>query len=155
MTVIAWDNKVLAADGRSTCGTELISDKNVKLREVNHPEYGKMVAGFCGVLLVVEPWIKHIEANGFTPFPTPDEDCHTVGVFVGKEKVIEANTDGLWTTISHPAAFGSGSTIAQHFLNRGDDAITAVREASAADITCGGQIIAYDPKTDKFKVYAK
>lgn len=159
MTVIAWDNEDLVADGRSTIGYELVSDKNWKLRQVCHPDLGEYIGAFCGAVMVVEPWIEHIKTKGFEKFELPEKEfdnLDTAALLVAKNgNAIELTTDGLWGTVTHPVAYGSGSTVAQHYLNSGASALVAVREAIKSNTSCGGQIVAWNWKEGKFRVYAK
>ena len=159
--MIAWDKTLLVADGRSTIGDNLVADKEWKLREVNHPTLGKFIGAFCGAVMVIEPWIAHIEQNGFEPFETPDDSNYpgmydTTAILVNKAgRCIELETTGLFATVTEPAAWGSGQHIAQHYLNNGVEAVEAVREACKSHLSCGGRIIAWDFASQKFRVYER
>lgn len=159
MTVIAWDGKILAADGRITKDGELICDNYVKLHEVKHAKLGKVVTGFCGALPALGPWLEHLETDGFGPlelmYPGDDEGMISMSALsvTRKGKCFEHDSFGGWFEITNPAALGSGSTIAQHYLKQGVDAVTAIRETCKSNISCGGNIMAYDFTDHTFTAY--
>lgn len=66
--------------------------------------------------------------------------------------VLEACPEGLWSTVQGKEAWGSGSIVAQHFLNTGYSALFAVEEACKTNISCGGQIMSYNIETCEYKV---
>lgn len=160
MTVIAYDGNLLVADGRCTVDAILATDKMIKIRPVKHPEWGNIVMAFAGRLSIVGPWIEHIAENGFAAFETPETtfpgEFDTAAIAVLPDgKAFEVETNGLWILADNPTAIGSGFPVAQHYLNQGVDALTAVREAIKSNVSCGGQIIAYDASTGKFRQYVR
>jgi hypothetical protein len=158
VTVIAWDGNILAADGRSTRGMDIVSDNVTKIHPVNHPKYGPMKAAFCGACLVVDPWIEHIEEHGFDEFEMPGEqgEFGATAVLVDDTgRAFELDTNGLWQRVTHPTAYGSGCDIGQHYLKKGAGSLEAVRQTIVSNNTCGGRILTWDYKTGKFHSYAK
>jgi len=158
MTVIAWDLKNLVVDGRSTIGPDIVSDRETKLRKLVHPELGPLVAAFCGAMIVIEPWMDHIEENGFTAFEIPDGDVPgeymTKGIFIKEDgTALEVETNGMYATVDVPSAYGSGQTIAQHYLKSGVDALEAVRQTIKSNMTCGGRLLSYDVETKEIVAY--
>ncbi len=157
MTVIAWDNKLLVADGRSTRGgSTLVSDDLVKLKELTIPELGKCVVGLCGALDTQGPFIEHLKENGLEPFDSPlvNDGEHVFSmrglVVTRKGKCLEVTTEGGWHEVTSPVAIGSGCEIAQHYLTTGHDAVKAVVEACKTELSCGGKITVYDFKSHSF-----
>ena len=161
MTVIAYDLNTLVADGRVTLGDDIVTDKQNKLREIQHPKYGKMVAAFCGALMLVDPWAEHIQEHGFTKFTFTEDDeekqiFDAQAILVDtKGQAFELLTNGLWNRVDTPIAFGSGRFIAQHFLKSGHTAVKAVRETIKTNTGCGGQLTCWNWRTGLYTTLAR
>jgi hypothetical protein len=159
MTIIAWDGKSLVADGRCTrLDGSLVSDKYTKLFRVRIKELGDCVIGLCGAPDTFGPFLLHLEKNGLVPldhfnFNSPEEQAgfHATGLAVNRKgKCFEISVDGGWYEVTGCAATGSGEKIALHFLNKGCDAVESVIETCETELSCGGTLLSYDWKSDKF-----
>lgn len=160
MTVIAYDGTYLVADGRATRGTSLVCDNIKKLHKVEVKDMGTSIVALCGALDVLGPYIAHLEEFGLTTpmeqFLGKDEDgpIEMRGIIVNSDnKCFEFSTSGGYFPIDSPIAIGSGSWIAQHYLTTGYDAIRAVKEACKTELTCGGDIMVYEIKTNNFTTW--
>ena len=152
MTVIAYDGRILAADGRITADSTLISDNYVKLREVMVKDLGKCIVGVAGECGIIGPYLEHLQKEGLKPFDTSAIGCDRNSTLRGllitsKGKCIEFECDGSWYEMTAPTAIGSGCHIAQHYLTLGVDAVTSVTNACKTELSCGGVITTYDTKT--------
>lgn len=159
MTVLVWDQKILAADGRITKDGDFISDNYIKIHEVKHAKLGKVVTAVCGALPALGPWLEHMETEGFGPlelmYPGDEEGMISMSALSvnRKGRCFEHDSFGGWFEVITPTAIGSGGQIAQHYLNNGADAITAIREACKTNLSCGGKIMAYDFTDHSFTEY--
>jgi hypothetical protein len=159
LTVIAFDGRILAADGRATRdgGTTLCSDNYKKLHTIMVPRLGKCVVGLCGALDALGPYLQHLRENGLTPMEyfTPDSSSEDALYMRGllitpKGECYEISSEGGWHIVQGAVAIGSGSMIAGHYLAKGCDAVTAVAETCKTELTCGGTITTWDSKTNTF-----
>jgi ATP-dependent protease HslVU (ClpYQ) peptidase subunit len=158
LTVIAFDGKTLVADGRCTGnGATLINDDYNKVFEITIPSHGKCLVALCGALDMQGPLLEHLKANGFKPIENmlaDEEDMFMRGLVLTKKGVCyEISSNGGWYIAQGPTAMGSGGMIAQHYLTKGCDALTAVVEACKTELTCGGTIRVYDLKTGDVTVH--
>jgi 20S proteasome alpha/beta subunit len=148
MTCLAWDGRYLVADGRSTLG-DLIADDDVrKLRHINHPDHGPMVAGLCGQNRYFEKWLEAIEVGGFSAYLGSTESDVVGGFFVDRGgRCWEVDGDGTWIQVTSFSASGSGAVLAYPILRDGGSALDAVRFACRHSTSCGGTIRVYCPRS--------
>lgn len=159
MTVIAYDGTTLVADGRCTrLDGSLVGDNHVKLHRTKIKQFGgSCVVALCGATESIGPFLNHLETNGLVPmehfnFNNPEEEAgfYVRGIAVNRKgEVFEFSIDGGWVQVQAPTATGSGEKIAQHFLLKGCDAVSAILEACKTELSCGGILLSYDWKTDK------
>lgn len=136
---------------------QLVSDHVNKLRYVEHPDFGTCVVGYSGSEMIFDTWSATMENEGFTKLDLPENPKIYDGVallvtFEGE--AYEIDTNGLFTRTRYKNAIGSGSDIALHYLTTGFGALRAVREAIKTNVSCGGRIVTWDWRQDKWKTYA-
>lgn len=86
--------------------------------------------------------------------PQEKEIAHIRGLAVNREgQCFEFTSEGGWVETNGPNTAGSGERIAQHYLLKGCDALTAVYETCKTELSCGGNILGYDYVTGKFIEY--
>lgn len=163
MTIIAFDRTTLVADGRCTSsGSTLVSDCFKKLHKVKIPQFGgDCIVGLTGATDSIGPFLNHLETKGLVPFEhfkindaAQEEWFHMRGIAVSKKgRCFEFTSDGGWFEVTGPTSAGSGQTIAQHYLIKGCDALTAVIETCKTELACGGNLLAYDWKSNTFTDY--
>lgn len=147
MTTIAYDGRYIAADGRSTIGSLIVSDIVDKFYV-----RGNRIFALCGssefIPVFVDEFVaykevSHTHANegGFL-----FEEGKVFSVFIDEDtKLFRKNiTDGeIW-------AEGSGRDFALAAMDLGKSAIDAVRYAATRNTGTGGAIRCFDTKTGKF-----
>jgi hypothetical protein len=144
MTTLAWDGKVLAADGRVTVQGALCTDSKPKIIMLNDVELrGSEVicfayAGDSSVVKLLEEWIK--------------EECPAdhlpMGLMYGcliitRDAAYHACTDqaDLYELSEDEPGFeGSGAEFAHAALVMGQNAKDAVKTACKIDVCSGGRI---------------
>lgn len=156
MTTIAFDGKMLAADGRATSYGMVCSDA---IRKINFPPSGKTWV-LCGVEIVAFGiagefcWSKHLldllnaDDTGCLQKPTlpmPKEASFELLAITatGQPYLGCKAEDGelfSMTEISTPAAVGTGSYLAIGAMLAGKPAIDAVRIAMMRDPDTGGEL---------------
>lgn len=157
MTVIAFDGKLLVADGRALADTFLVADNFNKLFEVNVKNIGPCVVGVAGACDVIGPFIKLLEKDGIdSHFPSDlDESSmnYVRALVVPKSdpsKPYEVTSFGGFHTTPNIAAIGSGELIAIHYLRQKHSAVVAVQEATKTMMCCGGEIVVFDTEKWEF-----
>ena len=84
MTVIAFDGKLLVADGRmTTVDNSLISENCKKLHDVRIPKIGHAVVGLSGRVLGVGPYLDHLAEHGLTK--CEDSNVDSGGILVTRK----------------------------------------------------------------------
>lgn len=144
MTCIAWDGRLLVADGQSSYGNQIIHLDQRKLLRTSTPDLGPMVAGLSGATNFFQKWLDAIARDGFTA-PVGNWD-DAMGLFVDRRgQCFEAYANGTYSKPTSYAATGSGGSLAYAVMRDGGSAIDAVRYASKHLMSCGGDIRAYCP----------
>jgi hypothetical protein len=147
MTCIAWDGRLLVADGQITFGDQIADLDAAKLHRLSHPTHGPMIAGLSGSCALWAKWLNEIEGSGFSASVAEIDTAE--GLFVDREgRCWEVQTAGTWERVKRYAATGSGATFAYTVLRDGGSAVDAVRCASRHSTTCGGTIRIYDPASN-------
>jgi hypothetical protein len=157
MTVIAFDGRYLVADGRMTADGTLISDQYDKLFETHVLGHGKCIVGLAGSCNLIGPALDILREEGLTKIPVSDwssdrEACLKALIITSKGVCIEFTDEGGWFVAPQHTSIGSGWIVAQHYLLKGETAITAVKETCKTEVGCGGRITVYDLKTKSFMV---
>ena len=143
MTTVVWDGTTLAADGRSTAGASIISDKTIKIHKLNGTMRGeKLLAfGYAGDAYELDLFKAWIEEGGDYP------EHVGVDLLVVTDKHVYQNfpsgEDGpmvLLAQNSDVSTLGSGSSFAESALLLGMNAVDAVKHACKLDIYSGGKI---------------
>jgi hypothetical protein len=106
----------------------------------------------------IGPFLVHLEKNGLKPldhfhFNNTEEQAefYVRGIAINRKgQCFEFSSDGGWAETVDVNSIGSGERIAQHYLLKGCDALTAVLETCTTELSCGGVILSYDWKTNKF-----
>lgn len=150
MTTVAFDGKLLAADGLCTMGNTIQGRNTQKVFPVLINWGGEqMPALFAGAGSMEMVWIikEYLERENLL-----DPECR-VGMEKGEFEGILVLADGrafmLEDTLTPfpaevPAAIGSGAVFAQTAMTLGKNAAQAVEVASQMDIYSGGTIMVYD-----------
>jgi hypothetical protein len=160
MTIMCWDGKTLAVDGRVSVGGTVLSDEFNKMFEVNHPQLGPLVCAVTGACDFIGPWLETISEAGFKPVCSVsdgDEEYSMTGLFIDKDgNCWQASSNGGYFHMGKmPTALGSASTIATYLLHKGKSSLAAVQEASEHNLYCGGNIKVYNAKTGKITEHKK
>lgn len=151
MTTIAYKSGVLAADGRMTAGSNIITDSFEKIFDVADRGYtvlGENVlaygfAGFVRAKLVLEYCME--EGLNVTSSIDTDDNFSAIVVcekrtFVVSKDEETAQLDFMEVPDGIPTAIGSGKVIATHYLHATDcDPLDAVVAAMKSDVGSGGE----------------
>src|ERR1051326_1733511 len=151
MTTIAYKNGVLASDGRMTNGTRLLSDTYNKICPTEGREYliqGKKVlayamAGMAESRLVLERALE--EGLDVLSGIESDDDFSAIVVTEDTAYLVDKDAEEHSFKIieifdGQPYSIGSGSVVANHFLQKGGEPLDAVVEAIKTDIGSGGDV---------------
>jgi len=148
MTVIAWDGKTLAADGRMTEGTSIYNDDVIKLFELNSLSYNNdrlLYAGVCGDVSCIQEYLVWLNLNAGIMFKeivrNPELDVAGLIIGVNKAYIITQNSAYLMEFCRDTKlAEGSGSNYALSAMSFSLNAVQAVEHACSMDSSCGGSI---------------
>ncbi|MEE8208061.1 MAG: hypothetical protein V3T88_03785 [Nitrosomonadaceae bacterium] len=141
MTSIAWDRKILAADGRATAGNKLGSDDKVKIvMDGKSIVRGSKVICYtlCGradLYVRIGDWIKE-------GCPVTEEFKEMeFGVLIITEDAVYDYGEGSHDIyqIEGIECLGSGGEFAHSAIMFGKNAIEAVQHAAKIDIYSGGK----------------
>lgn len=147
MTVIAFDGKIIAADGIITGGTYIVANNKEKL--LLHDGYIYSCAGMLQDMNDFFEWIKKGKGNDIKPsldngFEGVKICLFTRKIFVYFNKLTEIPFD------SKVFSGGCGEVPAHAALKMGADAIKAVKIACELNTNCGGKITAYNLETKEW-----
>lgn len=139
MTVIAYKDGVMAADGQVTSDGTIMLSNEVKCFYKDGHVFG--VAGLFGEALILQKWFT----NGMKGDP-PTITSETEGMLVSPDGIVY----GLWEhQMMVPLenrdfyVIGSGFHIATGAMEMGASAIKAVEIAIKYSIYCGGEITSH------------
>lgn len=148
MTTAAYDGNTIAADGRVTSSSIILTDKHLKIRE-----YGDVVVVTAGDYSSAKKW----EDKKFGPAQFDDEDDDTrdnstkssgdfIALVVEKETGIPYLSYGgeELLEVEFPVAIGSGAEYAKSAMHFGKTAVEAVKFAMKFDAATGGKITKVD-----------
>lgn len=152
MTVIAWDGKTLAADGRITLDGDITSDTFNKIHKLTGMEYlgdELLVIGFSGAVVDLLKLIEYLKTEVYL---TSEIEHSIHAIVVGRKYLYETNHDSGFM-IRYPKkdklATGSGRPFAQSALSLGLDAKAAVQHAMKHNVFCGGKVTTWTSKENK------
>ncbi len=156
MTTIAYKDGVLAADGRMTTGTSIMTDSFNKIFDVQGMGYtveGDEVLAFgLAGFLSAKATLEYCMKEGLKVTSAIDSEegfaalvvCRNTTWFIAKDEeapnlsFIEIPEGIHW-------AIGSGKAIANHYLHTtGCDPLDAVIEACKTDTGSGGQVTRWE-----------
>jgi len=140
MTVIAWDGRMVAADGLGVADGRRSFRASEKIVEKDGVVYA--TTGRMGPLQ--DAWIAWYEAGADPANPPPQggaaEDCGNFIVFKHAKCFIFSHVVPYACEEVAPCAFGSGGDYAMGAMIAGADAERAVEIAIMCDVNCGGPI---------------
>ena len=163
MTVIAYDGKILAADGLSSDGCRVFSKSTKKifpfLNISHHPvalvamsgdacDEAPFLAWLPKVLYFdsgIKQYVLHtacIAPDVVAAFPHLDDSTNALVVINGTAWMYICNAYPI--EVPTPFAMGSGRDEARAAMYCGKDAISAVRLSCEMNTSCGGIIEAWD-----------
>lgn len=139
ITTIAYDGKTVAADGRCTSDSRLLTDKLSKIRDT-----GEEIVAVAGTQHTAFAWLDDY-CSGLCPDPQPDdeagENSFSVVIVNRKSKRAYLSYNGHPPMeVDIPCAIGSGGDIAMGAMLCGRSAKDAVKMASKRDLATGGRI---------------
>lgn len=153
MTTIAFRNGVLAADGRMTRGTQLVTDTFNKIVDCEDRSYSmqgeKVLAFALAGYLSEKAILEYALGEGLfisSSLDTPNTFSAIIVTertawHVAKPKEDSPVLDFVEIPAECPWAIGSGGAIALHFLTSTDcDPVEAVVQAIKTDTGSGGEI---------------
>lgn len=141
MTTIATDGKTVASDSRRCCGTELVDDETVKIRQVNGTTYA--ITGTFPLLLAAIEWHQKGAVPGEQPKGNEKDQWSLL--VLKPEGVDRYGWDLPYPDrYPYPQAFGSGASYAMAALKLGKSAREAVEVAKLLDIFSGGEVQVFD-----------
>ncbi len=153
MTIIAWDGKTLAADGRITCGSAIATDSFNKLHTFKQPiPYinGDVLLhiGVSGTIRYKDQVIAMFEEDDRETFAQRSLSNTSVehgiqAIVVGRKHTYSLERNSM-LLIRHsrklPLAEGYGYPYAMSAMMLGLDAIAAVKHTIKLDSSCGGRV---------------
>lgn len=135
MTTIAFDGKILSAEGREVVDNLIVSDKVRKLHYVEGGQFYLAVAGVTNDIPVYEEFFR----TGQKPSDEYKFDSEVI--------IIDSTGHAMYgtclndmTEMDIPFAIGSGGDIAIGAMLAGADAVEAVKIACKKDVYSGGFI---------------
>lgn len=144
MTTIAWDGRVLAADGRITEGSHIFSEEFIKIQPPVNKRlmfagqkviaYG--IAGNFDLMADFEHWLeKDCEHDIFTGGDI-NSDC--ILILQKCVMLCDSVSGGRFAMLAGKIAIGSGGMYARSAMKMGLNAVEAVDHAKLFDCYSGG-----------------
>ena len=135
MTIIAWDGRIIAADGLVSAGGVITSRNHKKLLVEDNRIFG--LAGGLGFM----PHLVHWYKNGAKPGEAPkDTDWTFIVLEGGGVARCASNTFPYMDSYDPPWAWGSLWCVAYGAMLAGKTAVEAVEIMCRTDTECGGEI---------------
>lgn len=156
MTTIAYDGKILAADGRATVGNLISAKKTQKIFPLKALVSGVEILGVlagAGSYQSIMQVKQHIErADLFEAVEVPDlEPGSFTGLLVletGEAFILEDRLIPM--PVELPTAIGSGTDYAMTAMHLGKSSFEGVQAACELDCYSGGEISRFDTTDWKF-----
>jgi len=150
MTTIAYDGRIIAADGLRLWGSDIVSTSEQKIRPlyIGEPSSKRLyaLAGYAGLTSAfpaIELW--YLEGAQFGAAPKVEIEGWDA-LFVGKGRSAELATSAMQgvVRIAPPIAIGAGGELAIGAMLAGASAYDAVQLICERTNHSGGKVWAYD-----------
>lgn len=137
MTIIAWRDGVVAADGLATSDDVITSRKAQKIRRMSDGG----VAAMMGAAVGAQEILRWIEGGELGEQPKFEGEKSATVVVIGLDGLTVYDEYGKETISEAPyRAFGAGRDLALGAMASGASAEEAVRAACEHSVYCGGEI---------------
>lgn len=143
ITTIAFDGKIVAADGQTTCQDRITDTEASKIIDLR--KYGirldsqKILYAACsGTVSHSQLFLRMLKSTSYNPLENYNLEA-SVLVFLENMMGIFGGTSIVFENI-RPYCIGSGAGYAQAAMLAGADAIEAVKIACKLDCSSGGKV---------------